>query len=1056
MPRTPDIHGDRVVFSAEGNLWLGSLSAGTAERITSDEGVEINPRFSPDGKWIAFTGGYDGGTDVYVMSIEGGAPRRLTYDPTRAEMVAWSPDGKSVLFRSRRSSGVGSTRLYSVPVEGGNPQPLPMEKGAQASYSPDGAELVYTRLPMENHHWKRYHGGEANAIWIADLPHKKFSRIDKDVVNEQYPVWVGKDIFYVSERDGTANLWRYNTVSHADDRVTSRDTYDVNTPASDGHKIIYQWGNELWVYDIATGKEKEVKLSLVSDMIHARPYTITGSITSFSLGPTGKRVAIMGRGQIFTAPAESGDIRSVALQPGSRSKDANWSPDGKWIAYVSDRSGEENIWVAPSGGDGEPRQVTKESKLILDSPLWCPDSKHLIYRDLTQTIYLLDTATGNKTKIDQSDWGDITDYMVSPDGKWIAYSKPLGIVLRSLYLYNIESKTSTRVTFPPTIDQQPSFDPAGKYLYFESNRGLTARPDDFDFQMDFLNTTKLYAVALAKDTPDLIPLTNDEEPGSLPSNEPAKKEETEEEAADKKEGPPKDIKVDLDGISNRIIELPVTSGNLKGIYGLSGSLMYIATTDDGGNELKTYTFKSKKEETVASNILGIDVSPDAKKMAIQTAAGLQIGEAGHELGSEGKVDLSTWKITVDPVAEWHQIFLQAWRQHRDVFYDPMLHGQNWEAVRKKYEALLPSIGSRGELNEIIGNMQGEMNVSHEFVGGGSNRRTPPPSPGVASLGADLSYDKAANAYKITNILAGDGFDASARSPLLTPGLNVQEGDYLLSINGKALTANEDPNKLLVGEAGHVVRLEVNSKPSTEGAKIVRIKAMASDAKARYYNWVGANRNYVTKYGGPNIAYIHIPDMESEGMQEFTKHFYSNLDKDGMVIDVRYNHGGDTSGQILERLRRVIFEFDQPRYGVPQPYHRMGYLGKVVVLCNEGTSSDGEYFCTGFRYEKLGPVVGTRTWGGFMAVGGYPTIDGATVTTPVEGSFTPEGKWLPDGTGFTPDYIVEEDPNAFVAGRDPQMDKALELLKAEIQKDPPKWPKRILPPSKEKAFGPNHK
>jgi tricorn protease len=1053
MPRTPDIHGDRIVFSAEGDLWLGSLSGGTAERITNGRGLDINPRFSPDGKWIAFTGGYDG-TEVYVMSVEGGTPRRLTFDTTKSEMVCWTPDGKSILFRSARASGTSNPRLYLVSVDGSLPKPLPMEKGAQASYSADGASLVYTRLPLERHRWKRYHGGEANSIWIANLANKKFHRIDADTVNEQYPVWVGSAIYYVSERDGTANLWRYDTHSGGERRITSHGDYDVVAPASDGKKVIYEWGNDLYTYDVATGKDEPVKLKLISDMIHARPYAAPGTVGAFAVGPTGKRIVVLGRGQLYSAPAENGDIRPISNVLGSRSKEPSWSPDGKWVAFISDRSGEENLWVTPASGDGDARQVTSESRTILDDPVWSPDSSQILYRDFSQTTYLINVSTGVKQKIDQSDWSDITDSAFSPDGKWIAYSRAEGVVLKSLYLYNVASKKSTRLTFAPTIDGFPAWDPAGKYLFFLSNRSLTAKPDDFDFQMDFLNTTKAYAIVLSKDSQAPISAEDDEEPGSLPSAKsnakPAKKDDD-----DGDDAKPKDTKIDFEGIGDRIVELPIANGNLSNLKASSGSVLY-TSTDDDGTTLKSLDFKTKKETTLGSNVQSFQLTGDCKKMAVLSGQTLQIVDTGASLGSDGKVDLSSWKVEVDPRAEWKQEFLQAWRQHRDVFYDPNIHGMNWENVRKKYEALLPSVGSRAELTELIGNMQGEVNVSHEFVGGGGDRNTNPPAPGVGSLGADLAYDQAARAYKFTHMLHGDGFDANSKSPLLAPGVAVSEGDYLLAINGTTLRPDHDPNEFLVGEGGRVVRLLVNSKPTAEGARTVRVKAMTSDRRARYYDWVGSNRAYVTKFGGANIGYVHVPDMENDGMQEFTKHFYANLDKDGIVIDVRYNHGGNTSGQILERLRRVIFEFDQGRYGAPQPYHRLGYLGHVVVLCNEETSSDGEYFCTGFRYEKLGPTVGTRTWGGFMAVGTFSTLDGGYVTTPVDGSFSPDGKWLPDGTGFTPDYIVEEDPNAFVAGRDPQMDKALELLKAEIKIDPPKWPKRLAPPSKLKAFGPNRK
>jgi tricorn protease len=592
--------------------------------------------------------------------------------------------------------------------------------------------------------------------------------------------------------------------------------------------------------------------------------------------------------------------------------------------------------------------------------------------------------------------------------------------------------------------------------------------------MNFSKTTKLYLLALAADTASPLPVESDEEPGSTdakPSEtaKPAETKPAEAKPPETKPGdtpkptapaPPKlpDVKVDLEGLPERIVEVPISGGSYTSLDAVTGKVLYM--TSEGGpgpRALKAYDFATKKEVEIAAGVLSYDLSADRKKLAIRTAAGIQIADAGAPItAGAGRVDTAGWRIEVNPELEWKQILAEAWRNHRDSFYDPNLHGMDWEGIRKKYESLLPSVAARNELNEIIGDMQGEMNASHEFVGGGYSRRTPTPTPGMGFLGADLAYDPLGRAYKLARIFPGDGFDAGARSPLLAPGLKVKEGHYLLAINGSTLKADQDPNELLVGQANRVVTLLVNDKPTTEGARLVRIKAAASDSQARYYDWAARCREYVRKNGGENLGYVHLPDMSSAGMTELSKHFYANLEKDGMVIDVRYNGGGITSGLVLERLRRVVFEYDQARYGAPVPYHRTAYLGKLVVLCNEATGSDGEYFSTGFRYMKLGPTVGTRTWGGFMAVSGISAIDGGFISTPVQGSFTPEGKWLPDGYGFNPDYVVDDDPNAFVEGRDPQMDKAIELVKAEIKRDPPKWPKRLEPPSKDKTFAPNRR
>lgn len=1052
MPRYPDIYGDTVVFSAEGDLWLGSITRGNAERLTTHEGLEDRPRFSPDGKSIAFSANYDGGRDVYVMPTEGGAPRRLTYDPSGADMVEWTPDGKRIVFRTRRD--VPTVRLYSVPVEGGLATPLPMDRAAQAAFSPEGKRVAYCRFPLEGHWWKRYRGGNANHLWVADLEKNQFRRIDNDTINEQYPVWVGETVYFVSERDGSANLWAYDVKSGKQRRITSHDAYDVKSPATDGKRIVYEFGNDLYVYDIAAGKSTRMKLTLASDRIHARPHRIRGNVDALGIGPTGKRILIEGRGQLFTAPAESGEIRAIAPMSGTRSKDASWSPDGKQIAFISDRGGEEAIYVVSATGTEAPVLVAESKRRLLRHPVWSADSQYLAFATNAEDLWVVNVATHNLEKVAEATYGEFGDYQFSPDGKWLAYSRPENFNVSSLYLYSIAGKQTTRLTGVPTRDHHPVFDPTGKYLYFFGERSLTPSYDGFDFQRNFNRTTRIYAITLAEATPSPVPVESDEEPGN--TDDAAKKPE------EKKPDPPKpgeapklpEVRVDLEGITERILEMPIPSGEYSGLSALDGKVMYVSS-DRGERTLKAYGLKERKEVTLAGGLLDYTLSADSKKMVVWTGGGIVIANAGVPLTPEAKrVDLSGWQIQIDPEAEWRQMFLEAWRLQRDQFYDPNLHGQDWEAIRKKYLALLPSIGARSELNEIIGNMWGEVNISHEFVGGGYQRLTANGGMGYGSLGADLEYDATGKTYRIKRLLRGDGFEWNTRSPLLLPGLNIHEGDYLLAINGEPLRPDLDPNALLVGQGGKTIALLVNRQPTREGARTVRVTALNGERRARYYDWIRRNQEYVAKIAGPNIGYIHLPDMQDWGISEFTKYFYANLDKDGLVIDVRYNGGGIVSAQILERLRRIVFEYDQSRYGQPWPYHPGAFLGRLVLVCNENTGSDGEYFSTGFRMMGLGPTCGMRTWGGYAAIGGSTLLDGGSIAFPLASSFTPDAKWLPDGTGFTPDVEVEIDQNAYLAGRDTQLDKAVELLKAEIQKKPVNRPGRQEPPSKLKAFPPN--
>ena len=1024
IPQTPDIHGDMIAFETEGDIFVGNLKTGEASRLTSWTGQETRPKFSHDGTQIAFTGTYDGRQEVYVIDVSGGIPKRLTYDPAGASIVDWMPDGKHFIFRSTRLSGQGDLRLFVGDLNGGGiPQPMPMPMAAQGSINPAGNLVAYTRIPLENHWWRHYKGGMANDIYLYNSTANTFSQITTDPINEQYPVFCGDRLFFVSEKAGTANLVEHKFKTGKEMAVTNYTTYDVQSPASDGKRIIFRMGLDLYVWDPAKPEVQKVSLKVASDMIHARAHTLAGSMGRFSLGPSGTRVLVEDRGQIFSAPSESGDIRPVASWPGSRNQMGQWSPNGKTIAFVSDKSDEENVWLTPAAG-GEAHQLTRMSKMGIGGIQWSPDSKKIMLADNSTTLWLIDATTGLTEKIAQDEYGAPFSFSMSQDSRLITYVKADAFNQSSIWIYDTVTKKHTRITKAPFKDANPVFDRSGEYLYFLGDRNVGMNWDAFDFQMDADPPTKIMMVALTADA--VNPFA----------------EKVDEEGADKKPDSKEDktLIYDLAGAADRVMNIPGVVGSLGNLIGGDHQIWW----NQDGN-IMTWDMKKKKPAAIAEGVGGFELTADGKKIGAMVGGKLFVGDADSPLGGK-PVNLAGWRIPVEPVKEWRQILREGWRYIRDNFYDPQIHGANWPQVWSDLSAQLPAVADREDLNDLIGQMQGSVRVSHMFHGGGYNQITAPAgAPGFGMLGCD--YEWAGGGLKITRLFRGDGFEDGVTSPLLAAPASAREGEYIVALDGVAITANVDPLRLLESKGGQLVRVRLNSKPGMEGSREVWIRAMKSDGMARYYDWVNWNRDYVTSKGGVNLAYIHLPDMQEAGMAELTKHLYANLDKDGLVLDVRYNGGGITSGMVLERLRRVIFEYDQARFGAPVPYHRMGFNSKVIIVCNEMTGSDGEYFSTGFRMMKLGTSVGKRTWGGFMAVGGVGLIDGGFMSCPVQGSFPPGGDWLPDGFGFKPDHEVDIDPVSFNKGRDPQLDKAIELIKSEIKRDPPKRPLRPKPVSK---------
>ena len=1075
----PDIHGDRVVFTSEGDLWLGSIEAHSAQRLTSHPGIERNAHFSPDGSLLAFTGAYDGGIDVYVMPVQGGEPKRLTYDPSGALVLGWTPDGKYILYRSRRLSAERKNQLLRVPVAGGMPEALPIPQVEHAAMNPDGHRVAYVPVSAEWQHWFHYRGGQADDIWLTDTSTKTFRRLTDNPAIDTTPVWAGNDLYFVSERDGLANLYRLDLKSGKATAVTHYTDYGIQYPASDGKRILYQHDHGVAMYDPALNKATELRFELHSDRIHAREkrVPILRNLNSVAVGPTGKRILVEARGQLMSVPVENGDARLLAAQPGSRQEWPAWSPDGKQVAFLSDQSGEEQIWLAPALGSGEPHQLTHDHKGPLHRLQWSPDGKYLATTDREQRILLVDAASGNITLVDQtsvgSSYDDVNDsYRFSPDGKWLAFNRVEPNHNSRVVLYELATSKKTMLTSGEMNAYAPAFDSTGKYLVYLSDREFDPKTSGSSHYFYTEKTTKVNLLTLAADTPSPFLLTNDEE--GEPDKTPATPKPTSSSGTSVSSALPA-VKLDTAGLEERIVDVPAPSGNYQAVE-MVGDRILLINTENGVPTLLAFDIKKKQMTSLMPGVSQFEVSADRKKLLVRAGTNVMVVDVNSgplSAGGAGTVNLTPLTLTVAPAQEWRQIFREAWRLGRDFFYDPNLHGVDWEAVRKKYEAQLPAVADRSDLNRILGDMIAELNTGHAYVGGGDMGEMSPSLP-QGFLGADMEPDPSGKAYRLVRLLGGDEFDLQSRSPLLSPGINVKPGDYIVAVAGKPVRTDQDIQALLVGTAGQVLTVSVNSKPTLEGARDVRIRPLngGQENKARYYEWVKSRREYVRTHGGENLGYLHIPDMGEGGLQEFTKHYYAQLNQDGIVYDVRNNGGGYISSLLLLQMASKPFAYFKPRYGSSWTRQDWGFAGYAVTLCNQNSGSNAEEFCDAFQRLKLGPVIGTRTWGGEVGSGGgYSLVDGGKLFIPNYGEWAPEStdgksgkdgkdgkgsRWLIEGTGAQPDEVVEQDPAAIMAGSDPQLDRAIAYLKEQIAKkpvprpEPPAFPNKAVPARKEKS------
>ncbi|MBP1607009.1 MAG: peptidase, partial [Acidobacteria bacterium] len=1027
--RFPAIHGDKVAFTYAGDIWTAPVTGGTATRVTAHPGMEVFARFSPDGKWIAFTGQYDGDEQVYVVPATGGEPKQLTYYPARGPLTprwgwdhhvyGWTIDGKSILFRSMRDAWtLGSNRLYTVPATGGPAEALPMPQSGAGDFSPDGSKVVYSPLFRDFRPEKRYGGGQANDLFTFDLKTNDARRIIDHPRADRDPMWIGSTIYFTSDRDGTFNLYAYDVASARITPVTTSRTWDVRWPSSDKQgRVVYELNGELQVLDVKTGKSTAISITVPDDGMWKRPSRVSaaGQIEDFELSPKGERALFTARGDVFTAPIEKGPTRNLTESSGAHDKWARWSPDGSKIAFISDRTGEEELYVIAHDGSGAPEQLTSGSKAMRYQPAWAPDGRRIAFGDKDGKVYVYSLDDKKLTEIFDAPRTQVRDYVWSPRGNHLAFSTPGANSFGSLYIWSARDGKVRQVTDEQFNAENPAWDADGDYLYYLSDRDYAPQISSVEFNYATARTTGIFAMALRKDVKHPFPPESDEvtvtkeekgEPAK-PAEKPAAAKEAAAKAGEAKEA---DLTIDFDGLAQRVARVPLEGDNYGGLTAKKGHLIYgvepvfyYGRQSDRKPSLRIYSLKDRKETTLVDDVNGYALSSDGSKLLVRSGQTFTLYDATPG-GANSKKSVSTSGLMVDrvPTEEWNQIFNEVWRQYRDWFYVPNMHGYDWDALKKQYQPWLQHVAHRSDLNYVISEMVSELTVQHAYVEGGDYEI--PARPRVALPGARFELDKAAGKYRLVKIFAGHNEEPSYRAPLTEIGVDVKAGEYVLAIDGEELRPTEDPYRLLRNKADRPVELTVNARPVLDGSRRVPFTPITSESDLIYLDWVLANRARVERLSGGRVGYLHIPDMSANGLSEFIKWYYGQLRKEGLVVDVRANGGGNVSRMLIERLRRKLLGLDYGRTDDQADTYPDGvFIGPMAAILDENSASDGDIFPYMFREAGLGPLIGRRSWGGVVGISPRgPLIDGGTIYVPLSGLANTKGEWVIEGYGVDPD------------------------------------------------------
>lgn len=1031
--RFPTTNGKEIVFSYGGDLYQVPINGGEAQRLTSHVGYEMFPKFSPDGKTIAFTGQYDGNTEVFTIPVNGGEPLRVTYTATNSRddlgdrmgpnniVMGWSKDGQNIVYRNRIGDGF-SGKLYTVNQQGGLPTVIPLPEGGFCSYSPDGKKLAYNRVMREFRTWKHYKGGMADDVWIYDPARQKVENVTNNEAQDIFPMWIGDDIYFISDRDHIMNLFVYNTQSKETKKVTNFTEYDIKFPSCNGDMIVFENGGYIYKLKAGSTQAEKVNISLTSDNIYARQTVKDGAdyITDASLSPNGERIAITARGEVFNIASDKGVSKNITHTPGAHERNAQWSPDGKQIAFISDRTGETELYLQEDIIGKEAVQLTKNNDTYIRSFRWSPDAQKIVYTDRQNRINLVDVTSKQKTVLLQDPAGEPRSVSFSADSKWLTYTRTAENENSIIYVFNIEQKKEYAITDKWYSSNSPVFSTDGKYIIFTSARDFHPSYGQLEWNHIYSKMNGVYLALLDKETPSPF----------LEKDDAIKMENTEKKDVqkdEKKEVKDNVVKIDFEGINDRIVKLPVSPSYYGNFYS-DGEKVFYATM----NGTKVFNLKTLKEETVFNGQI-VDITANGKKALFQQGEKLYVTSFPTTKANLSEaVDLSNIKINIDYTQEWAQIFDEAWRAYRDGFYQPSMHGFDWKAMKKKYEVLLPFVKTRLDLNYIIGEMIAELTCGHAYVNPGETDR--PERLNMGLLGAEISRDKS-GFFKLEKILEGANWNKKLRSPLNEPGIKANVGDYIVAIDGVPTKNVKNMFELLVGKANVPTELTINSKPQLDGAHKVVITPLQEEYSLYHYNWVQDNIKKVDKASNGKIGYIYIPDMGPDGLNEFARYFYPQLDKEGLIIDDRANGGGNVSPMILERLSREPYRLTMGR-----GTNRVGtvpdavQVGPKVCLVNKYSASDGDLFPWGFKALKLGKLIGTRTWGGIVGISGsLPYMDGTDIRVPFFTSFDAKtGDWIIENHGVDPDILIDNDPIKEWNGEDQQLNKAIEEVMSQLK------------------------